>query len=168
MDSASIRATLGRNPMEEHHGSRKKTKKIAIFKVLLAIIIIAVVVFLGLLSYKSSTGSVIDGSKYQAVFLTNGQVYFGKLETVNSGYMRLSDIYYLQTSSATKTDSSIQASTSNSSNVELIKLGSEVHGPTDEMVINKDQILFFENLKKDGNVTASIVKYQASQKKQIG
>lgn len=165
MDSASIRAAMGRNPMEEHHSGRKKTKRLAIFKLVAAVVIIAVVVFLGLLSYKSSTGSVIDSSKYQAVFLTNGQVYFGKLETVNSGYMRLSDIYYLQTSSTTKTDSSIQASTSNASNVELIKLGSEVHGPTDEMVINKDQILFFENLKKDGNVTASIVKYQASQKK---
>jgi len=41
----------------------------------------------------------------------------------------------------------------------LIKLGSEIHGPDDEMIVSKDQILFFENLKKDSQVSASIDKY---------
>ena len=39
---------------------------------------------------------LINGGQYQAVFLTNGQVYFGKLHQVNGEYYRLTDIYYLQ------------------------------------------------------------------------
>jgi len=34
-------------------------------------------------------------SGYQAVFLSNGQVYFGHLAKVNSAYPELTDIYYL-------------------------------------------------------------------------
>lgn len=114
-----------------------------------------------LLVYKSNTNSSIDNGKYQAVFLSNGQVYFGKLHTYNSEYMKLNDIYYLQTKSS-KTDSNNPQATSSSdeSNVQLIKLGSEIHGPDDEMIVSKDQILFFENLSKDSQVTKSIAKYK--------
>jgi ABC-type Zn uptake system ZnuABC Zn-binding protein ZnuA len=43
--------------------------------------------------------------------------------------------------------------------VQLIKLGSEVHGPEDAMMIAKAQVLFYENLKPDGKVAQSISKY---------
>ena len=49
--------------------------------------------------------------------------------------------------------------------MQLIKLGSEIHGPDDEMIINKDQVLFFENLKTDSTVAKSIASYQKSIKK---
>ena len=52
-------------------------------------------------------------------------------------------------------------STQQSPDVQLVKLGSEIHGPDDAMIINKDQLLFFENLKKDGKVTDSINKYKS-------
>jgi hypothetical protein len=110
------------------------------------------------------TGS-IDGSRYQAVFFTNGQVYFGKLKAMNGDYMRLTDIYYLQAKSTEGNESNPQeASAQDASNVQLVKLGSEIHGPDDEMVINKDQILFFENLKKDSNVSSTISSYQSQKK----
>jgi hypothetical protein len=110
------------------------------------------------------TGS-IDGSRYQAVFFTNGQVYFGKLKAMNGDYMRLTDIYYLQAKSTEGNESNPQeASAQDASNVQLVKLGSEIHGPDDEMVINKDQILFFENLKKDSNVSSTISNYQSQKK----
>src|SRR5690606_23717402 len=35
-------------------------------------------------------------SDYSAVFLTNGQVYFGKIYTSNTRIVDLRDIYYLQ------------------------------------------------------------------------
>ena len=114
--------------------------------------------------YRSSTAATIDTSKYQAVFFTNGQVYFGKLRSVNSGYMKLTDIYYLQTQSNTKDSQNPQETNNQSSDVQLIKLGNEVHGPEDEMIISKDQILFFENLKSDGKVTDSIKQYQNQKK----
>lgn len=127
-----------------------------------AILLFAVLSLVVLLMYKSNTNSSIDNGRYQAVFLSNGQVYFGKLHTYNGEYMKLSDIYYLQTKTKTETDSNNPQATSSQSdtNVQLIKLGSEIHGPDDEMVVSKDQILFFENLKKDSQVTKSIEKYK--------
>ena len=118
------------------------------------------------LSSKTGVSGTIDSNRYQAVFFTNGQVYFGRLKSLNSDYMRLTDIYYLQAKSTEGNESNPQeASAQDASNVQLVKLGSEIHGPDDEMVVNKDQILFFENLKKDSNVSTTISSYQAQQKK---
>ena len=118
------------------------------------------------LSRTSSVSSAIDNSKYQAVFFTNGQVYFGKLSVVNDEYMRLTNVYYLQTKSETddKETSPQSAKKQNSSDVELIKLGGEIHGPEDAMIVSKDQMLFFENLKHSGNVSETITNYQNQNK----
>ena len=44
----------------------------------------------------------------------------------------------------------------------LQKLGSELHGPEDQMVINRDQVQFWENLKDDGQVVKAITTYKAN------
>jgi len=123
------------------------------------VIAVAILVLGGLFIYSSSTGSSIDSNKYQAIFFTNGQVYFGKLHTLNGEYMRLTDIFYLQAKASTSANPQ-QTSAKDSSDVQLIKLGSEIHGPDDEMIISKNQILFFENLKKDSRVSSTIVDYK--------
>jgi len=102
---------------------------------------------------------------YQAVFLTNGQVYFGKVAAQDPENVTLKDIYYLQvqqqvqpTGSASSTTT--QASTDQNQNVQLVKLGSEIHGPADEMRINRQQVLFVEDLKSDSKVVTAIHNYQ--------
>jgi hypothetical protein len=138
---------------------KKNSKKF--FVISAAAVVIVAVIVLGVLMFSRSTvSSLIDSSKYQAVFFTNGQVYFGKLHTLNGNYFRLTDIFYLQT----KTDDSgnpQKTSSDATADVQLIKLGDEIHGPSDEMVINNDQVLFFENLKSDGKVAQSITAYTA-------
>ena len=42
----------------------------------------------------------------------------------------------------------------------LIKLGEELHEPEDLMIINKDNILFIENLKADSKIVKAIVESQ--------
>jgi hypothetical protein len=158
-------SNAGRRPIESPSLShrpkhRKGPKKVVLFSIA-TVLAIAVIVLAGLTMYRSNVGTLIDSSKYQAVFFTNGQVYFGKLETLQSGYMRLTDIFYLQTK-ATDSDNP-QETSSESSDVELIKLGDEIHGPSDEMIINNDQVLFFENLKLDGKVSQSIKAFQNKQ-----
>lgn len=109
---------------------------------------------------KSSTGvgnAAIDKDKYQAVFLTNGQVYFGKLKNISGDYLVLTDIYYLQTNGGGTTDAE---ATTTETQAQLVKLGNELHGPEDEMQINNQQVLFWENLKTDGKVAEAIEKYQ--------
>lgn len=142
----------------------KKNKQKLIALIVGLVIAVAVVLLSGWFLHRSSTAATIDGSKYQAVFFTNGQVYFGKLSPVNAHYFKLTDVFYIQAQESeteNKESENPQQTSNQSTDIRLIKLGSEVHGPDDEMIISKDQILFFENLKKDGKVSDSITKYNA-------
>lgn len=145
----------------------KQKNKLAIASLVGGVILIAIVAIFGWLLYSASVTSQIEDGKFQAVFFTNGQVYFGKLQKLNGDYFKLTDIFYLQApTDSTSTDSKNPQATSSqsASNVQLVKLGSEVHGPEDSMIMNKDQILFFENLKPDGKVATSITKYNSQKK----
>lgn len=156
----------GLSGRSEAPAGKKKSKKNNIRMVIVsafAVVVFALLSFVGLSIYKSSTAANIDSQKYQAVFLTNGQVYFGKLKTFNGDYMKLTDIFYLQTKEKASSENP-QETSDQGTDVELIKLGSEIHGPDDEMIISKDQVLFFENLKKDSKVSNSILNYKNSKK----
>ncbi len=133
---------------------------------LLIIIALLLVIAAGFCYYQfGSQATAIDSGKYQAVFFTNGQVYFGKLHPLNKDYMTLTDVYYLQSDQASDETGSEnpQSSNSNQKSMQLVKLGKEIHGPEDKMVIAKDQLLFYENLKPDGKVATSIAKYNQGQ-----
>lgn len=90
---------------------------------------------------------------WQAVFLSNNQVYFGKLTQLNNGYFKLDKVFYLQS------DQNINDAQKESSSINLIKLGSEVHGPEDSMYIPEKQVLFWENLKTDSKIVRIINGY---------
>lgn len=124
-----------------HHSHQGKS----LFWVVLIVIIIAAI--WGLDRFGWLPGS----NRFQAVFLNNGQVYFGKLSNQYGGFLSLKDIYYLQITQP------IQPGEANSaSNINLVKLGNELHGPTDEMKINRQAVLFIENLKADSKVVEAI------------
>jgi hypothetical protein len=101
----------------------------------------------------------VDKSKYQAVFLNGGQVYFGKVRDLNSEYIRIRDIYYLQVNQQVQPNTGGSTTTGNN-DVSLVKLGCELHGPQDEMVVNREQVVFWENLKSDGQVAKAVAEYQ--------
>ncbi len=143
-----------------HHPKKKQSNK-KLIVIIGAILLIGISALLSYFAFRStSTEGHIDSNKYQAVFFTNGQVYFGKLDTLAGGYMKLKDIYYLQTKAADSTNPQ-ETAADTESDVELIKLGNEIHGPEDEMIISRDQVLFFENLTAEGKVTQSIRAYQS-------
>jgi hypothetical protein len=100
--------------------------------------------------------SYVDTSKLQAVFLETGQVYFGNLKEVNNDYFVLDNIYYLQTSSSSTSTTTTSANTS----VSLVKLGCELHAPYDQMVINRSQVTFWENLQSTGQVAVAVKNFE--------
>ena len=100
-----------------------------------------------------------DSSKYQAVFMTNGQVYFGKLSSVASKYQTLTDVYYLQVQQPVQPAQPADTS----SQISLTKLGNELHGPTDKMNIASDQVLFWEDMSAESAVVKAIAQYQEKQ-----
>jgi hypothetical protein len=136
-------------------------------KILVVALIVVSVVVLGWFSNKAYAAvradSAVKAAQYQAVFLTNGQVYFGKYSAIDNTYVKLTDIYYLQVQQTVQPGSSSSSSSSNANQqVSLAKLGGELHGPEDQMYINRDQVLFWENLKNSGKVVQAIQKYQTS------
>lgn len=138
----------------------KSNKRFIIPGVITVSVIVVAVVGWFVWSGMQTAGTGIDSGKYQAVFLVNGQTYFGKLHPFNDEYMKLTDVYYLQTQQAEEQSSKNPQQTSDDqNNVQLIKLGDEIHGPQDEMIIDKRQVLFYENLKTDGKVSQSIKNY---------
>ena len=90
------------------------------------------------------------GTGWQAVFLNNNQTYFGKLENLDHGYVKLTNVYYL------RAGGNLQGGDDSSQNISLVKLGGELHGPEDAMYIRKDSILFWENMKDNARVVQLI------------
>lgn len=130
-----------------------------VLAILLIIVSVVVLAWFGVKALGAATAdSSVKGKQYQAVFLTNGQVYFGKVSHTDSSYVKLTDIYYLQV------QQQVQPKDQNASQqpqVSLAKLGGELHGPEDVMYISRQQVLFWENLKNDGKVVKAIQDYKA-------
>jgi hypothetical protein len=94
----------------------------------------------------SPAGSALNPTQYEAVLLTNGSVYFGRLEGLGSPYPVLHDVYYVQ--------SNVNPETKAVTNV-LVKRGKEWHGP-DRMIINERSIVFVEPVGPDSKVAQLI------------
>lgn len=118
----------------------------------LIIVVVLVLGFAGMLGYQNNWWRPLPG--WQAVFLSNGQVYFGNISKMSPEIITLEKIYYLQTSGPLQAGGDQQAQ-----DLALVKLGSELHGPTDAMMINRDQILFIETLKSDSKVVKAIEQF---------
>lgn len=122
----------------------------------LVIINVALVLALVFLTVKNDSDldnfdRIADQNTYQAIFLDNNQIYFGHLKNTDSDYVVLYDVYYVKV---------------NEEGIgQLVKLGQiEPHGPKDEMIINRDHILFWENLKPDSPVVNTIQGIQLQKK----
>jgi hypothetical protein len=132
------------------------------------IIGIGLLIALGLNAYRYTTAApAIDSGKFQVVVLRdalNTPNYFGKLSVVNSDYFRLTNVFYLKKKSDGSSASSQAVESQAASDFELIKMGDEIHGPEDEIIIPRDQVLYFENLKPGGTVSKTITEFQKKNK----
>ncbi len=127
-----------------------------ILLVMVAIIIGLIALYIGI-GGTTSESKFVDKTKFQAIFLNGGQVYFGKIHSLNEKYITIDNIYYLRVNQQVQPNQSTTSSANQ--DVSLAKLGCELHGPTDVMVINREQVLFWENLKDSGQVTKAITAY---------
>lgn len=120
-------------------------------------------------------------SGYQAVFLTNGQVYFGKLSGFPGSHPILKNVYYLRAQrslqpSESPEEEEIEVESKDKEKkttasptpaaqpaLTLIKLGNELHGPMDQIKLNSEHILFVEDLKEDSRIVKAIAEFQFRQ-----
>ncbi|MBI5455131.1 MAG: hypothetical protein HY956_10920 [Deltaproteobacteria bacterium] len=88
---------------------------------------------------------------YHAVFLDNGQVFFGRLKSPSSDFIELTEVFYVrsETNKETKEVRSV-----------LIKRGQEWHGP-DMMFVNSKHVTLIEPVSP-GSKVGELIKEAAS------
>lgn len=120
---------------------------------------ILVIALLGsvVIGTNAEEGKYVDTNKVQAVYMDNDEVYYGRITSISGSYVRLSNVHYLRDK---------QGSPNSQSGDVLEKLGCDlVPRPTEEVLINRDHVSFWENSKDTGNgdtVAAAIKKYLAA------
>jgi len=153
----------GSNPASKAFGrvskkggfDKNKWNRIGSVTLLIAVVILLVaLIFTVSFGGAKSENKYVDTTKLQAVFLNTGQVYFGNIKSLNSKYFVLTNIYYLQTTNNGTSNANTNA------NLTLVKLGCELHEPYDQMVINSDQVTFWENLQDNGQVAKAVKTFE--------
>jgi hypothetical protein len=128
---------------------------VAMLLIVIALIVVLLVVRTQLFRAGLSTlfapgaAELIDRNAYQALFLANGSTYFGKLQEQGEAWFALTDVFYL-------------AST-DQSGAQLVKRGAEPQGPREPMIVSKQQVLFIENLREDGEIVTAIKRFKSGQ-----
>jgi hypothetical protein len=89
---------------------------------------------------------------YQAVLLSNGSAYFGRLEGLGSAYPVLKEVYYVQSRPGQDGKPAVNI---------LVKRGKEWHGP-DRMILTASSIVFVEPVNPGSRVSQLIAEAAAT------
>lgn len=124
--------------------SRKYIISVVGVLIIINLVLITVLLSIKINSSGNNLNKIADPNSYQAVFLNNDQIYFGHLKNIGlSEYLLLTDVYYVKVN-----ENSVG---------QLVKLGQgEPHSPKNEMIINQEHVLFWENLKIDSPIIKTI------------
>ena len=121
---------------------------------ILFVLIAATVALLGTIAYQNflrDRPHVLKAA-YHAVLLTNGQVFFGRIENLGKPYPVLKNVFYIQSQVNPE---------SKQTNVSLVKRGKELHGP-ESMILNANTIVIVEPVGENSAV-AKLIADQKSQ-----
>jgi hypothetical protein len=135
-------------------GLSKGLRLISVALLFSASILLVTLIVSFVFGFGRTESSYVNENLTQAVFLDDGQTYFGKIKSVNDKYLRLNDVYYLEGEQKQPT------SPATTENVEPVKLGCQSYGAVDEMLINRDHVLYWENLRTDSKVAEAIAAYK--------
>ena len=109
--------------------------------VILRKVALAMLVFVAMLFFTQwwdFTVPSLGRAQYQAVFLTNGQTYFGRYYDRIGAYAKIEDVYYLQQTQGTDANAA--------PDTKIVRRGRELHGPASRMLVPRSAILFVEDL----------------------
>jgi hypothetical protein len=106
--------------------------------------IILVGIWVGVSTMSQQNANPNAPSKYSAVYLTSGDVYFGKLHWLP--WPHLTDVYFLQHNT---TDPSKPAFL-------VVRLTSVFWSPIDSLYLNPKQILFWTRLRQQSDIVSGI------------
>jgi hypothetical protein len=150
--NGSVGQSPGHVPKKSRNSFSLFSLKGAIAVLLVGIaVVVAVLILYIATGHFYNEGSYVDKSQYQAVFInvngsSGGQAYFGNITSINSRYIILNNAFYLETGTG-------------ANQYTLNNLSCALYNPVDQMVINRSQVAFWQNLKSNSTVTQDINKW---------
>lgn len=94
-----------------------------------------------------------NGEPYYAFTLSNGSLLFAQLKSQDKLYLYLSHIHYLQRTPPSNPPKRGEPETPN---LQLVRQSMDLHGPQDELILNRAQLLFYQELREDSRVVQAI------------
>ena len=117
---------------------------IAALIVLLGLVLMGLGVWLGSLAFGSGSANPSGPSPYSAVYLSTGDIYYGKLSWFPSPH--LTDVWLLQR----------QQDAQGQAQVAVEPFNSSFWGPVDEIDLNPRQIVFWTRLRNDSKLAQAL------------
>lgn len=111
---------------------------------ILAIILVFVCMFMwqnG--TFRNISQAIKYKGSYQAVFLANGQLYFGKISEITNNYLILKTPHYLQQDEE--------------KDLTLVSIKDEFHKPKDYLLIEKSSVIYIEELRAASEIADAIL-----------
>lgn len=118
-----------------------------------ALAVAAFLLAFALVQWWDFTLPALGGGTYQAVFLVNGQTYFGRYYDRFGPYAKIEGVYYIQQIPGDDPDKPPDS--------RIVRRGGELHGPLARVLLPKTAILFVEDLRADSPVARFIEQDQA-------
>ncbi len=124
-------------------------KKLIIVLIIVVVVVLGVGVWLGIkfLGPKNPAGP----SEYSAVYLSTGDIYFGKLDWFP--WPRMTDVWFLQRS----------VDQQNQTQIGVAPFPSAFWKPIDEIYLNPKQVVFWTSLRNDSQVAQALANPSALQ-----
>lgn len=128
------------------------SKKIAIIFFAVIVILLGLVVwFLVQLVGSKETSTLNSPSPYSAVYLSSGDIYFGKLSWFPKP--KMTSVWFIQKS----------LDNQNQPQLNLLPFSSVSWGPTDEIFLNSKEIIFWTKLRNDSQIVKVITQSAVGQ-----
>lgn len=147
--------------VKNQNGIEKKIVK----RIFLGVFVFMIIVMLDA-NYKFTSAfrnDIQTQSKWQAVFLTNEQVYFGHLTQYGLNYWRLDNAHYIKMVKVpvvpTISDPKIKQEDQQpqfENRTSLVKIGDDIHQPENTLYIPKEQILFWQDLQNASSIAQTL------------
>jgi uncharacterized protein HemX len=130
--------------------SRRSNSNTFIMPLIIALIVVVVI---GVGYWAMTQGWFMTSNQgVKAVFLENGQVYFGKIVRETSQEVQLSDVYYIQVQDQQQPATTEGGQPTTISVPTLTRRGDELHKPYGNLRLNRQHIVAIENVGTDSPV----------------
>jgi hypothetical protein len=136
--------------------NRAAPKKPLLKGIIFGIALLAIVGFLGFALNNKSLWIQKTEQKFNAIFLNNGQVYFGTIKHEDRNNLTLDNVFYVQMVDQPVPPLKDGDLPTTKQVPQLVKKGDEFYGPLNTIRINQSQITSIEELSSGSQVLKDI------------